>query len=433
MIKDTVKRLAMAHPDIRFSLFSDERKLLQLHGEQGELIDARIARLGRLMGKDFAENVLSLDAEREGITLTGFAGLPTYNRGTSTEQYVFVNGRPVRDRMLLGTVRAAYQDFLARDRHPVVILFLDVPPEQVDVNVHPAKAEVRFRDNGQVRGLIISTLKHALAEAGHRASTTVSEQALGAIQMGNTLPFAPAQSSFMPHTTPTPPISRNLAESAYSFYAPEQAPSVKNPEMETREIADYSTYPLGAACGQVHETYIVAQTRDGMVVVDQHAAHERLVYEKMKEALSQTGIARQTLLIPEVIELEEDDATALLGRASELAELGLVIESFGEATIVIREIPALLGDTNVKGLIKNLSDELREYGEALALHEKLEHICGTMACHGSIRAGRKLNISEMNALLRQMEATPHSGQCNHGRPTYVELKLPDIERLFGRR
>ena len=433
---DAVKRLAMAHPAIAFALFDDTRAKIKLDAAQGELFEARLARLGAVMGKDFADNALIIDAERAGFRLTGYAGLPTLNRGNTLSQYLFVNGRPVRDRLLTGAVRGAYQDFLARDRHPEVALFLEAPAGMVDVNVHPAKAEVRFSDPGLVRGLIVGALKHALAAAGHRAATTVSAAALGA---------------FEPHTGVAVmggAISRGLGEAAAAYQAPLSptasepvlsglgAPAAASPGtgMEDDGGDDLAVqYPLGASRGQLHETYIVAQTRDGIVIVDQHAAHERLVYERMKRALAEKGVARQLLLIPEVVELDEAACARLVGRADELAELGLALEAFGDGAVVVRETPALLGETNVQGLVRDLADDLAALGEGLSLRERLEDVCGTLACHGSVRAGRRLNLAEMNALLREMEATPHSGQCNHGRPTYVELKLADIEKLFGRR
>jgi DNA mismatch repair protein MutL len=423
--RDILMRLAMAHPDISFSLMSDAKTLCRFDGAQGELIDARMTRLGDILGRDFAANTMPIEATREAMRLSGFASLPTFNRGTSSEQYLFVNGRPVRDKVLLGAVKAAYQDFLAHNRHPVVALFLDLPADAVDVNVHPAKAEVRFRETGLVRGTIISALKTALAAAGHRASTTVSLAALGAARPQGAAPY------YAPY-----PAQGNLAHAVSLLREAERAPEFEHaPSARPAEAVaqDYAHYPLGAARGQLHNTYIVAQTRDGIVIVDQHAAHERLVYERMKVALAQTGAARQKLLIPEVVELGEPSASRLVKRAEEFAALGLIIEPFGEGTVAVREVPALLGDTDVRGLIRDLADDIEEFGEALALKEKLEHICGTMACHGSVRAGRSLSAAEMNALLRQMEATPHSGQCNHGRPTYVELKLNDIEKLFGRR
>jgi DNA mismatch repair protein MutL len=397
------------------------------------------------MGRDFQENALALDAIREGVRLTGHAGLPTLNRATADQQFLFVNGRPVRDRLLQGAVRGAYQDFLARDRHPLVALFLDLAPETVDVNVHPAKAEVRFRDPGLVRGLIVGAIRHALAEAGHRASTTVAGAALGAFRpepalMGAARPTGFFQGNYGGYRGGTVP--HRLAEAAAQAFSPVgpvapldgfDRPSARAATGAEAASPDQQRYPLGVARGQLHETYIVAQTADGIVIVDQHAAHERLVYERMKQALAETGVARQGLLIPEVVELEESAVARLVKRAPELSELGLVLEAFGPGAVVVREVPAMLGATDAKGLVRDLADELAAMGEALSLKERLEHVCGTMACHGSERAGRRLTQPEMDALLRQMESTPHSGQCNHGRPTYVGLKLADIERLFGRR
>lgn len=423
---DTIERLAMANPMVAFTLTADGRTRVSLEAQAGDLFDARLARLGAVMGKDFIPNAVQVSADRNGMRLTGYAGVPTYNRGNALAQYMFVNGRPVRDRLLQGAVRGAYQDFLASNRHPYLALFLDVPPKEVDVNVHPAKAEVRFRDAGQVRGLIVGALKHALADAGHQASTTVSQAALGAMTPG-TLP--PRSLFSMVQASQAPLNESGLAEDQARY---DDAPTavVFDPGPEDAAAGDY---PLGVARAQVHETYIVAQTSDGLVIVDQHAAHERLVYEHMKEMLADTGIARQMLLLPEVVDLDEASAQKLAGRAEELAELGLVLEQFGEGAVMVREVPALLGDTNVQGLVKDLADELADIGDALALQDKLADVCGTMACHGSIRAGRRLGGPEMNALLREMEHTPHAGQCNHGRPTYVTLKLTDIEKLFGRR
>jgi DNA mismatch repair protein MutL len=430
-VTEIVERLAMAHPDVAFSLSDDERNVLRLHAETTDLIEeaesARLKRLSAVMGRDFAENAAPVEAIRDGHRITGFAGLPTLNRATASMQYLFVNGRPVKDRLLVGAIRGAYQDFLARDRHPLAVLFVDCAPEDVDVNVHPAKAEVRFRDAALVRGLIVGGIRHALTGAGHRASTTVAAATL----QGFSAPPLPSYQA-MPMRGPSVAHLAAQAVAAFAPLDPELArPSVRaEAAPETTALRDY---PLGVARAQLHGTYVVAQTADGIVIVDQHAAHERLVYERMKEALAATGIARQALLIPEVVELDQPAAERLLSRAGELAELGLVIESFGPATVVVREVPALLGATDVHGLLRDLADELAEFDAALSLKERLEHVCGTMACHGSVRAGRQLNQAEMDALLRQMEATPHSGQCNHGRPTYVELKLADIERLFGRR
>jgi DNA mismatch repair protein MutL len=443
---DMVKRLAMAHPEIAFTVLADEdRAMLRLGAAPlADPVEERLSRLSAVLGRDFADNALAVEAQREGVRLTGFAGLPTLNRATAREQYLFVNGRPVRDKLLTGAVRGAYQDFLAGDRHPMVALFVDLPGSEVDVNVHPAKAEVRFRDPSLVRGLIVGALKHTLNAAGHRASTTVAAATIDALRPGlaSALPaHGGGWNGSYASSYRAPIYPQGLAEAVMAAYAP--APSLFDGGLPTgappvapvggETVPSFEQFPLGAARAQLHDTYIVAQTAQGIVIVDQHAAHERLVYERMKEALAESGVKRQALLLPEVIELDEAAADRLGSRADELAELGLVLEPFGAGAVVVREVPALLGDCDVKGLVRDLAEELAEFGAALSLKERLEAVCGTLACHGSVRAGRRLNPAEMNALLRQMEATPHSGQCNHGRPTYVELKLGDIERLFGRR
>ena len=418
-ITDMVKRLAMARPDIGFTLTLDGRRALDLAAEP-DLMDGRLPRLARIMGRDFGDNAARVEAGREGISLSGYAGLPTYNRANAAMQFLFVNGRPVRDKLLVGAVRGAYADFLARDRHPALALFLDCDPSFVDVNVHPAKTEVRFRDAGLVRGLIVGALKHAIEASGQRASTTVASSALAAFQRQAPSPFQ------------TPNIfSGGGMHEAPQAYVPSSVPmSVRMEEVSAETVADT---PLGVARAQLHETYVVAQTADGIVIVDQHAAHERLVYERMKKALANGGVHRQPLLIPEVVDLDPSEVIRVSARAAELAELGLVIEDFGPDAVVVREVPAILGKLDVKGLVRDLADEIAETGNALSLKERLEEVSGMLACHMSVRAGRRLNAEEMNALLREMEATPHSGQCNHGRPTYVELKLADIEKLFGRR
>ncbi|MBX3495084.1 MAG: DNA mismatch repair endonuclease MutL [Parvibaculum sp.] len=424
-VSDVVKRLAMANAETGFTLTSGGRVLLRLEPELPGA-SGRLARLGAIMGRDFAENALAIDALREGVALSGFAGLPTYNRGTAQMQFLFVNGRPVRDKLIVGAVRGAYADFLARDRHPAVALFVDIDPADVDVNVHPAKAEVRFRDAGLVRGLIVGALKHALAGAGHRASTTVAGATLDALRPA----AAPA------YAAPGAHASRGFAESGSTWqgaFADLGGHTARVDIAPADDAAPDVARPLGVARGQLHETYVVAQTADGIVIVDQHAAHERLVYERMKKAMETRGVARQMLLIPEVVELDEAEAARLAARAGELAELGFVLEAFGAGAVVVREVPAIFGKLDVAGLVRDLADDLSELDEALSLKERLEEVCGTIACHGSVRAGRRLTAEEMNALLREMEETPHSGQCNHGRPTYVELKLADIERLFGRR
>jgi len=416
-ITDIVKRLAMARPDIGFTLTLDGRKALDLPAEP-DLMDGRLPRLAKIMGRDFGDNAARVEAGREGVSLSGYAGLPTYNRANAAMQFLFVNGRPVRDKLLVGAVRGAYADFLARDRHPALALFLDCDPAFVDVNVHPAKTEVRFRDAGLVRGLIVGALKHAIADSGYRASTTVASSALAAFQRQAPQPYASSNSFAV------------LREPAPTMFAGPMSARVEEAPVHAVPAPDL---PLGVARAQLHETYVVAQTEDGIVIVDQHAAHERLVYERMKKALANGGVARQPLLIPEVVEMDPSEVTRVSARAAELAELGLVIEEFGPDALVVREIPAMLGKLDIKGLMRDLADEIAETGNALSLKERLEEVSGTLACHMSVRAGRRLNAEEMNALLREMEATPHSGQCNHGRPTYVELKLADIEKLFGRR
>jgi DNA mismatch repair protein MutL len=423
---DVVKRLAMARPDVAFSLTLDGKRTLDFERES-DLFGGRLKRLARVMGRDFAENAAKVEAEREGVRLKGYAGLPTYNRASAQMQFLFVNGRPVRDRLLLGAIRGAYADFLARDRYPALALFLECGAGLVDVNVHPAKTEVRFRDSGLVRGLIVAALKAALAGAGHRASTTVASATLSAIRAnpGGAAGFYPE-----------PLQTRGVAEAARDYHAPlfaDRAPAFSARVEEAGPSGDAAGLPLGVARAQLHETYIVAQTADGIVIVDQHAAHERLVYERIKLAFDGQNVARQPLLIPEVVELDPAEVERICARAAELEPLGLVVEPFGPDAVMVRELPALLGKADAKALIRDLADDLAETGNALSLKERLQEIAGTYACHMSVRAGRRLNADEMNALLRQMESTPHSGQCNHGRPTYVELKLSDIERLFGRR
>jgi DNA mismatch repair protein MutL len=434
-IIDMVKRQAMARPDVAFSLILDGRKALDLPVD-GDLFEGRLNRLSRIMGREFSDNAIKLEAMREGVSLTGYAGLPTYNRANAQMQFLFVNGRPVRDKLLVGAVRGAYADFLARDRHPALALFLDCDPAFVDVNVHPAKTEVRFRDAGLVRGLIVGALKYALSEAGHRASTTVAGAALSALQgaFRRQSPDFKSPDFAVREPWSAPPTDPFAARESVALFTRDAAPILSaRVEAAPQSVESSAEHPLGVARAQLHETYVVAQTEDGIVIVDQHAAHERLVYERMKKALNNGGVARQPLLIPEVVDLDPSEVTRVAARADELAELGLVIEAFGPDAVMVREVPAILGKLDIKGLIRDLADEIAESGNALSLKERLEEVSGTLACHMSVRAGRRLNAEEMNALLREMEATPHSGQCNHGRPTYVELKLADIERLFGRR
>ena len=421
-ITDVVKRLAMAEPYIRFELreVSDTpRTVFRAEAQSGAPTDALRARLGDVIGADFITNAIPIDAEREGLHLTGFAALPTYSRGAAVAQYLYVNGRPVRDKLLTGALRAAYFDFLSRDRHPAAALFVDCDPQLVDVNVHPAKSEVRFRDPGLARGLIVSGLRHALAEAGHRASTTVADATLGAMRPEPNAPrvYQMDRPSLGPRPAPT-----GFAEMAQDFSA-QVAPLVED---------DPTDLPLGVARGQVHENYIVAQTATGVVLVDQHAAHERLIYEKLKRQMADTGVAAQALLIPEIVTLSAGDRTRLLDARDDLSRMGLTLEAFGGDAIAVHETPAILGEVDAKALVLDVLDELTDQGSSQSVQARIEAILSRVACHGSIRSGRRMRAEEMNALLREMEATPHSGQCNHGRPTYVELKLADIERLFGR-
>ena len=458
-ISEEIKRQAMAHEAVAFTLTLDGKTTLRLPAEQPGF-EGRLKRLGALLGREFETNALLIDQERDGIRLSGYAGLPTYSRGNAAHQFLFVNGRPVRDRLLQGALRGAYADFLARDRHPAAALFIDIDPLYVDVNVHPAKAEVRFRDPALVRGLIVGGLRHALHAAGHRASTTVAADALagfrphsGETLAGNYQPpqnNAPAWSGWEGWSRPAaaaqiiPGLNEQSARVEQTWSGQSTTPTYRTLSEVQAEHAghinplpnaptDPIDYPLGAARAQLHANYIVAQTRDGLVIVDQHAAHERLVYEKMKVQMEGGQVTRQTLLTPEVVELEQAEAERIAAKSEELAEMGLIVEAFGSGAVLVRETPALLGDTDVQGLIRDIADDLSEHGSALSLKERMAEVCGTMACHGSVRSGRVLSAPEMNALLRQMEATPHSGQCNHGRPTYVELKLHDLEKLFGRR
>ncbi|WP_404338657.1 DNA mismatch repair endonuclease MutL [Sphingomonas sp. MMS12-HWE2-04] len=427
---DVVKRLAMARPDIAFSLEHDGRRTLSVQG--GETRPERVA---ALTDRDLAENSVGVDLEREGHVLGGVAGIPTFNRGVADHQYLFVNGRPVKDRLLAGAVRGAYAEMLARDRHPVVALFLDVPADAVDVNVHPAKTEVRFRDPSLARGLIVSGLRRALDEAGHRSVQRPSDAALGMWQSEPIVPTpqlwdSVAANDAVPYAE-LPPMQRysGVHDRRPSFLAPPQARA----EPAAAPVPEVADFPLGVARGQVAKTYIVAEAQDGLVLVDQHAAHERLVLERMRRAMQGGGVASQALLLPEVVELDEPGCDRLEARAEELAQFGLELERFGPRAMLVRATPAALGKGDVQGLVTDLADELASYDEALSLKERLDHVAATMACHGSVRAGRILSVVEMNALLREMEATPHSGQCNHGRPTWVKLAHGDIEKLFGRK
>ena len=483
-ISEVMKRLAMAEPSVGFTLRDvsqgKDRVSFRADAVSGDLFDALRGRLAQVLGAEFTDNALAIDAERDGFRLTGYAALPTYSRGSSVAQHLFVNGRPVQDKLLFGALRGAYADYLSRDRHPAVALFVDCDPHLVDVNVHPAKSEVRFREPGIVRGLIVSALRHALADAGHRASSTVAADTLAALRPefprqldtgqiplhqqpsrdstfgayggGAPLGAAPAAA---PHARvyQMDRPSAGARSAAYAAQAPDPnfvpAPP-RVPPAQTQGFAEMqgswsgrvvedapvepeaAQLPLGAARGQVHENYIIAQTETGIVIVDQHAAHERLVYEKLKRQMAERGVAAQALLIPEIVELSQDDLSRILDISDDLARMGLSVEPFGGSALAVRETPAILGEVNAEALIKDILDELSDYGSSQLVQEKLEAILSRVACHGSIRSGRRMRAEEMNALLREMEATPHSGQCNHGRPTYVELKLSDIERLFGR-
>jgi DNA mismatch repair protein MutL len=439
-VREVVRRLAMARPDVAFTLAGEERMPVTwaaaLPGGPGQL-----ARLGDILGAEFRANAVELGIARETVRVEGYAALPTLTRANSLGQYLFVNGRPVRDKLLVGAVRGAYADYLPRDRHPLVAIFVTLDPREVDVNVHPAKTEVRFRDPGLVRGLIVRALQEALARDGRRAATTGGSATIASFRPVSSFP-SPASGgrsgAWDWRNSPSRPLSSAAFAAAGLAEAMQEGFDVGAPHADARasvsqpapELLDK---PLGAARAQLHENYIVAQTRDGLVIVDQHAAHERLVYERLKAALARDGVARQILLIPEIVELDEADIERLVARADALTRYGLVIEPFGPGAVAVRETPSMLGEVNVQHLVRDLAEHMAEWDDSLPLERRLMHVAATMACHGSVRAGRRLKPEEMNALLREMEATPNSGQCNHGRPTYVELKLSDIERLFGRR
>jgi DNA mismatch repair protein MutL len=432
-IGDVVKRLALAKPEIAFTLTSGDRTTLRLDACAPGLLDHGLDRLGRILGEDFVDDALPVRLARGAIAVEGFAGLPTLHRPTSLQQYLVVNGRPVRDKLLAGSVRAAYGDLVPNGRHPMLALFLTLPPQEVDVNVHPAKTELRFRDAQAVRAIVVSALREALGAAQHRATASLSQDALARMAQPSS-GFAPQRGIGSGPYQPSSAYGRSLgfAEAAQAPLAPASVPSAATTEVPPENGAAVD-YPLGAARAQVHDTFIIAETQDSLVIVDQHAAHERLVYERLKKAFANGGLSRQLLLIPEVVELEAEAADRLTAAAGDLERLGLVIEAFGPAAIVVREVPALLGQGDIQGLVRDVADELAECEGSLVVAERLDHVLATMACHGSVRAGRRLNATEMNALLRDMEETPFSGQCNHGRPTYVELKLADIEKLFQRR
>lgn len=432
-IREVVRRLAMARPDIAFTLAGEERAPVTwaaaLPGAPGQLI-----RLGDILGADFRANAIEVRAEREGVIVEGFAAAPSLTRANALGQYLFVNGRPVRDKLILGAVRGAYADYLPRDRHPVLALFVTLDSREVDANVHPAKTEVRFRNAGLVRALIVHALKEGLAREGRRSAANSASSVISTFRPGAVPSAAPANWDW--RSSPSYPVGGGGFATPSFAERSQAAFDVGAPSADVRphEVApDLLDRPLGAARTQIHETYIVSQTRGGLIVVDQHAAHERIVYERLKASLDANGVQRQILLIPDIVEMDEATVERLLARADELAKFGLVIESFGPGAVAVRETPSLLGKTDAASLLRDLAEHMAEWDEALPLERRLMHVAATMACHGSVRAGRVLKPEEMNALLREMESTPNSGQCNHGRPTYVELTLTDIEKLFGRK
>ncbi|MCY4035391.1 MAG: DNA mismatch repair endonuclease MutL [Hyphomicrobiales bacterium] len=447
LVKDVVKRLAMSRPDIAIKLTSDGRTLLNCSANEGGFEETWPGRLREVMGKEFVDNAIAVDETRDDIRLRGYISVPTFHAGNSRQQFLFVNGRPVRDKELLGAVRGAYADFLVSNRYPYIVLFVEMPPQYVDMNVHPSKAEVRFRDASKMRGMLVGTLRRGLMGEAHRSSTRIADEALGSFKPGTLTPEHPG-SSHVPSvpSTPSAPLMPHAPGTALQgrYTKPAHGSRLQFggghgrslsppvPDAPVLEASEDDMPPLGLARAQLHKTYILAQTADGFVIVDQHAAHERLVHEAMKSASKDKGVARQLLLIPEVVELEPPQVESLLKRCEELEMLGLLLEGFGEDAVLVRETPALLGSVDAKALVRALADNLIEIGETFALKERLDEISGTIACHGSVRAGRRLKGEEMNALLREMERVPHSGQCNHGRPTYIEMKLKDIERLFGR-
>lgn len=439
-ITEIVKRMAIAFPAIRFVLSGSDRQVLEFPATGED----RLARMAQVLGADFRDNAIEIDAVREDAALTGFAGVPTFNRGNSAHQYAFVNGRPVADKLILQAIRAAYAETIPHGRYPVAVLSLSLDPALVDVNVHPAKSDVRFRDPGLIRGLIIGAIREALTKGGNRAATTGASHMISSFRPGFSPRHAAPAHRFNAETSPWRPMDLPQAATPAAAAIPARQhgfeglsePSARIDRAEHHAVSEAASdpqqFPLGAARAQIHANYIVAQTGDGLVIVDQHAAHERLVFEALRKGLAEKRIASQALLIPEIVDLPEEDCDRLMEHATEFDRLGLAIERFGPGAIAIRETPALLGETDAAGLVRQLADEIAEWDAAATLSGKLDYVAATMACHGSVRSGRRLRPEEMNALLRQMEATPGSGQCNHGRPTFIELKLADIERLFGR-
>lgn len=444
-IQEIIEKLALANPSVAFTLSDEKKKRLDLKpvSESDE-----IKRVAQIVGEDFVDNALPVNAGRDGVVLKGFVGLPTLNKATAAAQYFFVNSRPVRDKVLLGAIKAAYHELLAADRFPALVLFLQIPPEDVDVNVHPTKAEVRFRDAQGIRGMIVSAVRQTLMSSGFRTSTTLAAQALDAsVPEPSFIPMRPAVpvSGFRQAPAYRPAAQKSYsfnetralfkANEAFSAFSAPAAAELPDDAVESSPAAvDADAFPpLGLARAQLHKTYIVSQTEDGIVIVDQHAAHERLTYEKIKKNMESGDAAAQYLLLPEIAELPPEKRDAVLKQKAELEKAGFLFEPFGDGALVIRATPAVLGETDAKALMNDIADTIMEFGDSLALKERVKKIAATMACHGSVRAGRILDVSEMNALLRQMESVPYSGQCIHGRPTYIELKLKDIERLFGRR
>ena len=447
-ITDTVVRLAMANPEKSFTLIHDGQESVRFESAQGDLISDRLARLSSFMGRDFVQNAVTVEAERDGMRLTGFSSLPTYNLSTPRRQFLYVNGRPVRDKTLVAAFKHAYHDLLARHRHPACVLFLEVPPRMVDVNVHPTKTEVRFKHGNEVFGLIKGGVRRALDDASRQVSDTGGQQALRAFQAEARQDTYSQQASFMSQQTSSsnfggwpqqsqqhvPPLNVSATYHQGKGYGLD-APPAANADSEAagQSVEQYQQSTLGAAVAQIHTTYIIAQNADGMVMVDQHAAHERLVYERFKKQIQNSQVEQQQLLIPEVVELTKADAELVADHREELATFGLEVEQFGPTAIAVRGTPALLGQMDCQGLVRDLVEDLHTLKEEVTLQTQLEETLSTMACHGSIRAGRRLSIDEMNAILRQMEQTPNSAQCNHGRPTYVKLSRAEIEKLFGRR
>jgi len=446
-VSDVVRRMAIANPRVGVVLTGSDRNETHFPpARAGDLMAAQGERLAQVLGRDCMDNALAIEDEREGVQLSGFIGLPTFDRANSLHQFLSVNGRPVRDPLLLSAIRGGYGDTLTKGRYPVAALFIDLHPAHVDVNVHPAKSDVRFRDPGLVRGLLVGAIKHALSESGLHANTGGTKAALDAFRHQNHLgnhtaprsapgaPYSarPFNASWSAQSSPSRPIHGVPGFSDAPAFQAIRTPSARA-EPSVEDEGSPTCYPLGAARAQIHENYILAQTDDGVVLVDQHAAHERLVYERMKRNLDENGIARQILLIPDIVDLPEDDVNNLLTRSDELAEVGLIIDAFGPGAIAVRETPALLGEVDTASLIRDLADELAEWERSTLITDKLYSIASRMACHGSVRSGRRLTGDEMNALLREMEKTPNSGQCNHGRPTFITLSLSEIEKLFDRR